>query len=195
MGLGKARFVPFVVTIAPVADEVDEKVAFEMVAIGHRHARHPDAGDRIVGIDMDNRNLEAFGQVAGIERAARVVGIGGKTDLIVGNNMNGAAGAVAFQAGKIERFGHNALARKGGVAMNLNGQRQELILARRPWLIDKGAGGTRHAFHHGIDMLQMAGIGGHAHSQLARLPTDHFPFGPGVIFDIACPPQLTEAGL
>ena len=185
--LGKTGFVTFVMAIAAVADQVDHKVTFKVIAIGQRQPRRTDAGDWVISIDMDNRDLKALGQVAGIEGAARVAGNRGKADLVVSNNVNRAAGAIPFQPGKVQRFGHNTLAIKRRIAVNLDRQRNILILAWWPWLIDKGTGGARHSFDHWIHMFQMAGVGGHAHRQIDLIAVIERPLRAGVIFDIAGP--------
>jgi hypothetical protein len=95
--LGEGWLVALVVSPAAVADQVDQEILAEHLAVGVGHARHRDAGDDIVGVDMDDRDLEAFGQVAGIQRRARIAWIGGEADLVVGDDMDGAAGAVAGQ--------------------------------------------------------------------------------------------------
>ena len=57
------RLVLFLMAEAPVADEVDDDVVPELVPVGHRE---PDRGDRrlgVVGVDVDDRNVEALGEV------------------------------------------------------------------------------------------------------------------------------------
>ena len=58
-GCVKRRLVPLVVAVAAVADQVDQEVALELRAVGERQPRRLDAGFRVVGIDVDDRNLEA----------------------------------------------------------------------------------------------------------------------------------------
>jgi len=67
------------------------------VAIGRSQAGCFDAGHRVVSVHMHNRNLETFGQIAGVEGAAHICGIGGKAHLIVGDDVNGTARVVALQ--------------------------------------------------------------------------------------------------
>ncbi len=68
--LSKAWFVPFIVTVAPVPDQVDHEVFVELMAVGERRARRFDAGDRIICIDVDDGNLESFCHIAGVQTAA-----------------------------------------------------------------------------------------------------------------------------
>ena len=64
------RLVAFVVPVTAVADEVDHDVVAEAAAERHRQ---PDRGDRrlgIVGVDVDDRDVEALGEVARVARRA-----------------------------------------------------------------------------------------------------------------------------
>ncbi len=61
------RLVAFVVPVAAVADQVDQKVFAELLAVSEGHAGGGDAGFGIVGVDMDDGDLKAFGQVAGVQ--------------------------------------------------------------------------------------------------------------------------------
>ena len=56
--LREGRLVPFVVAVA-VADQIDQVVQLEALAIGDCQPRRLDARDRIVGVDVRDRNLEA----------------------------------------------------------------------------------------------------------------------------------------
>ena len=64
--LREGRFVALVVAVAPVADEVDQEIALEPLAICECQARNLDARLGIVGIDVDDRNFEAAREPAGI---------------------------------------------------------------------------------------------------------------------------------
>ena len=67
-GLCVRRLVLLVVPEPAVADKVDHDIAGKQAP---ERRREPDGRDRglgIVGVDMDDRNLEAFGEVAREER-------------------------------------------------------------------------------------------------------------------------------
>ena len=69
--LGERRFVAFVVAVAAVADQVDQEVALERGAVRPGQPRRLDAGDRVVGVDVDDRDLEAARQAAGVATCCR----------------------------------------------------------------------------------------------------------------------------
>ena len=57
-----------VVAEAPVADEIDDDVVLEAAAVGHSQANGGDAGLGIVGVDVDDREIEALGEVTRVPR-------------------------------------------------------------------------------------------------------------------------------
>ena len=116
--LGVRRLVLFVVTEATVTDEVDERIASEGAAEVHRQMHGGNARVDVVGVDVNDRNVEAFGEVGGVPGRARVVGIGREPNLIVGDEMQGAAGFVTGQRLHVEDFRDDALAGEGRVAVN-----------------------------------------------------------------------------
>src|SRR5262245_20537847 len=101
--LGKGWLVALVVPPAPVADEVNEEVAMEALPVQARQAHSGGAGGGIVRVDVQDGNLEAFGEVASVERRARLVRLGGEADLVVGDEVNRAASLVAGQPREVER--------------------------------------------------------------------------------------------
>ena len=68
--LGEARFVAFVMTVAAITDQVDHKILAEFLPVGESGARRLKTGQRIIRINMDDRNFEAFRQIAGMQAAA-----------------------------------------------------------------------------------------------------------------------------
>ena len=70
--LRERGLVAFVVPVAPVADQVDQEVALESLAVRERQPRRLDARFGIVGVDVDDRDLEAARQPARVRGAVRV---------------------------------------------------------------------------------------------------------------------------
>jgi hypothetical protein len=67
------------------------------------------------------RRLRYLRCVGRIDRRAAKLGRCRKADLIVDDEMDRAARAIPYQAGELERFHHDALTRKGRVAMQEHG--------------------------------------------------------------------------
>ena len=89
------RLVLLVVTEPPVADEVDHDVLAEAAPVRHRQ---PGGGDRrlgIVGVDVDDRDVEALREIGRVPRRAALVRIGREADLVVRDQVQRAAGRIA----------------------------------------------------------------------------------------------------
>ncbi len=70
--LRERRLVAFVVAVAAIADEIDQEVELEPLPIGPGQPGRFDAGHRIVGVDVDDGNLEAAGEAARVAGAVRL---------------------------------------------------------------------------------------------------------------------------
>ena len=110
--LGEARLVALVVAVAAVAIHVDDDVAPELLAELRRDGRHEADRLRVVAVDVENRHVDHLGHVRAIARAARIRRQRGEADLVVDDDMDRAARAVAGQLRHVERLGHDALARR-----------------------------------------------------------------------------------
>ena len=94
--LGVGRLVLLVVAVPAIADEVDDDVVLETAAIGHPQAHGRDARLGVIGVHMDDREVEALGEVARVAGRAAVDRIGGEADLIVRDQVQRAASRVAL---------------------------------------------------------------------------------------------------
>src|SRR5262245_6683835 len=133
--LSEAWLIALVMAPASIADQIDQKIFVEGLTISKCQPSRFDAGHGIIGIDMHNRDGEALSKIAGVERAATIARIGGKTKLIIGNNMDCAARPVSRQARHIECFGNDALTGERCIPMNDNGQSHTWIESRFASLI------------------------------------------------------------
>ncbi len=117
LGLGVGGLVGLVVAEAPVADQVDQHVVAELLAEGEGQAHGADAGGHVVGVDVDDGHVVALGQIRRPGGGAGIVGIGGEADLVVLDEVDGAADGVAVERLEVQRLGHHPLAGEGGVAV------------------------------------------------------------------------------
>src|SRR5207248_6376745 len=95
--LGEARFIYFLVAVFAVAIHVDDKVASEFLAKIERHFSDKLERERVFTIHVKNGDLDHLGDIGGVHRRTRVFRQSGKTDLVVDNNVEGAAGRVTSQ--------------------------------------------------------------------------------------------------
>ena len=152
--LGQGRVVALVVAEFAVADYVDYHIFFEQAAILQGSLNNVAHSFRIIAVHMEYRRFDHFGDVGAVNGGAGVAGVGsGKADLVVDNQVDGAAGGVAAGFRHIESCLVHAQADKGGVAVNQHRQNLGAAVAAAAALF--GAGG---AFNHGIDDFQMRGV-------------------------------------
>ena len=90
-----------VVPEPPVPDQVDHEVVAEFLAVCVSQSNGRDRGLWIVRVDVDDRDVEALGEVARIPGRAALGRIGRVPDLVVRDQVQGAAGAVPLSDWKI----------------------------------------------------------------------------------------------
>ena len=120
--LGVGGVVALIVAVLAIADHVDDDVFLEPLPVLEGDLDGADAGVGVVAVDVQNRGLDGPGDVGAIAGGACFVGGGGEADLIINDQMDGAAGGIALEQGEIEGFGDNALAGESGVAVYEDGE-------------------------------------------------------------------------
>ena len=90
----------------------------ELLAIGERQADRGDRSLGIVGVDVDDRHVEALREVARVARRPALGGVGREADLVVRDEVQRSAGRVAVEAVQVERLGDDALPGERGVAVD-----------------------------------------------------------------------------
>ena len=178
-GRGEGGLVRFIVAQTAVTVHVQNDVPSEFLAELEREVRRPHQVFRAFSVDMQDGGLEHLGHVRGVAGGAGFVRAGGEADLVVDDEVHGAARAVAFQQGKIEHFRHDSLPRESGVSVQ--DERQHMLAFRVLQVVLHGPGS---AFHHGIHGFQMAGVGGEADVEVMPV---HVARGgvAEVVFDVA----------
>src|SRR6185369_8394917 len=102
--LGEARLIALIVAEAAVAPHVDDDVAAEGLPELDRELAAEGDGFGIVAVDVQDRRLDALGDVRRVRRRAPELRAGREADLVVDDEMDRAAGAIAGKAGKAEAF-------------------------------------------------------------------------------------------
>src|SRR5215471_14482983 len=108
--LGKRRLVALVVPVPAIAKQVDDDVLLELLAVFGGGASDLDNGFGIIAVNMKDRRLDALCNVRGIRARSRRRRARREADLVVDDDVNGAAGAKAVEIRQFERFGDEALA-------------------------------------------------------------------------------------
>jgi len=86
--------------------------------------------------------------------------VGGEANQVVHDDVNRSAERESVEIGEIERFGHNALAGEGGVAVQDHRHDSCVVAVLEPYLSC-----ARAAEDDGIDCLEVAGIRDQLHGQ------------------------------
>ena len=158
-GLRVRSLVLLVVPETAVADEIDDDVVAELLAIRERQANGRDGGFWIIRIDMDDRDVEAFCEVARVARRPALCGIGREPDLVVRDEVQRPACRVAVEAVEVERLGDNALPGERRVPVDEDGERDRRVVssgARRSIRLLR----SREPFDDWIDGFEVARVRG-----------------------------------
>ena len=93
--LREGGIVELVVTVLAVADEVDEDVLLELLPEADGEAGGLHRGLRVVAVHVEDRRLDDLGHVARVGREAVGLRRSGEAHLVVDDDVDRAAGAVA----------------------------------------------------------------------------------------------------
>ena len=121
-GLGDGGVVDFAVAVAAVADEVDDDVGVEAVAVFGGDGGDADDGVGVLGVDVEDGDGQALGEVGGEAGGVGLLGVGGEAEEVVDDDLDGAADVEAVEGGEDEALGPDALAGEGGVAVDDDGE-------------------------------------------------------------------------
>ena len=146
--------VHLVVPVLAVAHDVQDERLVERLAVLRRQLRRPRHGVAVVAVDVQDGAAERLGDVGGVRGGAGAVGVGGEADLVVDDDVDGAAGGVRGQVVQVQRLVHHALPGEGGVAVHHDAHGPRAALVVGVVLL-----GARLALHHGVDGLEVRGVG------------------------------------
>ena len=166
--LGELGLVALVVAVAPVAQQVDEHVGAELLAVVQRDLHGQAHGLGVVAVHVEDRAQRHLAHIGAVGAAAAVHVVGGEAHLVVHHHVQGASGAVGLVLGHLHHLVHHALARDGGITVDHDGH--HLLRLEGVVVLDDGAG---DALHHGGHALQVAGVGAQGELHLLLRVGDH----------------------
>ncbi len=121
--LSAGRLVSFVVATTTVTNQIDHDVTLELHAVVDRQLGDKQHRFRIIAINVKDRRLNHLGDVGTILGGARIVlTASGKTNLVVDDNVDGAARLVSTGLRHLEGFHDYALPGESSVTMDTDGQ-------------------------------------------------------------------------
>ena len=142
----------------PVPNEVDDDVLAKGGAVLDGEAAREDDIAHRLRVDVQHRRADGLGGVARVRaRAAEALGRR-EPELVVRDEVDGAADRVTVEARERVRLGDDALARDGGVPVDEEAHGVAALVAPRPRLADRD----------GVDRLEMRGVGEENDSDVAR---------------------------
>ncbi len=144
--------------VAAIADQVDDDIGVEAVAVLGGDGRDADDGVGIFRVDVEDGDGQALGDVGGEARGVGLFRHGGEAEEIVHDDVDGSADVEAGERAEDEAFGEDALAGEGRVAVHADGQ--DLVAGL---LLAVGEGeanllGAGAAHGDGIDGFEVAGV-------------------------------------
>jgi len=105
------RLVRLVVTEAPVPDQVHHHVAVVHAAVVVRKGDRGDARLDVVRVDVDDRDVEALGEIRRIPCRPALLRVGCEPHLVVGDKVHRPAGGIPRQRLEVEDLLDDALSR------------------------------------------------------------------------------------
>jgi hypothetical protein len=164
----------------PVAPEVDQDVLFELLPKGDGQPRGMDHGLRVVGVDVEDRDLEHLRHIRGVRCAARLLRAGGKTDLVVDDDVDRPTRAIPLKLAEVQRFEDGALPCERGIAVQQNWDHALAVGIVQVRLL-----GVDDALDDRIHQFQVARVGAERQMDLAALGRHVIVGISQVIFDVA----------
>ncbi len=182
-GLRVGRLVALDVPVPPEADQVDDDVLVELLAVVESDLENAVGGLRVVAVDVEDRHLDDLRDVGRVDGGTALRGRGREPDLVVDDDVDRAARPVTRELRQVQHLGDHPLSRERRVAVE--DRRQLPGPARGPPARGTHLLGAHDALDHGIHRLQVRRVGFHLHGDLAAglgLPDRPSAL---VVFDVA----------
>ena len=155
--LGIRRLVLLLMAVPAVADQVDHEVLAELAPV---RSGEPDRAQRsfgVVGVHVDDRDVEALGQVARVPGRATLFRVGREADLVVGDQVQRPARRIALEAVHVQCLRNDTLRWERRVTVDQHGQRDRRVVKTRSGRA-VGLLRARPAFDDRVDGLEVARV-------------------------------------
>ena len=153
--LGEAGLVGLVVPVLAVADEIDNDITLVLrTPVGSQLADEVN-GLGVVGVDVEDGGVNGLRNVRAVRSGTGKPGVGGETDLVVDNDVDGTSGGESRQSVEAEGLVNDTLCGEGSITVQQNahgGLVFDLIVVE---MLD----GTGLSKNHGVISLQVRGVG------------------------------------
>lgn len=116
-GLSERGLIRLVVTVFPVADDVDNDVLLELgPPVGGELTDEVDGLD-VVSVDVEDGSVDGFGDVGAVRSGSRESRVGGESNLVVDDDVDGSSGSVVGERVHSHRLVDDSLSSEGGVSV------------------------------------------------------------------------------
>jgi hypothetical protein len=118
--LSERRLVGLVVTVLSVTVEINDNIVLELgTPVGSKLADEVDGLD-IVGVNVEDRGVNGLGDIGTVGGGSGETRIGGETNLVVDNQVNGTSGGESRERVEAETLVDNTLSSEGSITMEEN---------------------------------------------------------------------------
>jgi hypothetical protein len=137
--LREGRFVDFVVTVEAEANHVYQNIFLKRLPVLNHELGDSHHGLWVRRIYSEHRHAEGLNDVGRVLEAAVILGVGGKSNLVVGYYVDGAVAAELRKLAQGQRFVRGALAWESRVSVALD-VHHPALLALGKQIVEFGAG-------------------------------------------------------
>lgn len=154
-GLGEGRLVSFVVTLLTVANNVNDDIALELrTPVSSDLANEVDSLS-VITVHVEHGSVNRLGDVRAVRGGTGKTRVGGETDLVVDNDVNGSSGGVSGQRVETHGLVHYTLSGKGRITVQKHTHGAVEILLIVVVVLD----GTGLTQDNGVLGFQVGGVG------------------------------------
>ena len=179
--LREAGLIGLIVTVAAVANDVDDDIAAKGLTELQGELRGADDFHRAIAIHMEDGRLDHLRHVGAVVGRTGVLRHRGEADLVVHDEVDRAAGAVTGKLREIQHLRDETLAGESGVTMDEH--RDDLLAVL--CIAQRTLTGTCHAFYDRIDRFKVARVRREHHADAVAAASLAHGFKAEVILHIA----------
>ena len=153
--LGERGIIGLVVPALAEADEIDDDILGEGLTELEGEPGHPHNGLGILAIHVENRCLHRPGYIRRVHRGSAVLRARRESDLVVHDDVQRAAGAVALDLRHLQGLSDHALPGERSIAVHEHGKDVKDAISRQLVLLR-----AHDPLEYRVDRLEVRGVGG-----------------------------------
>lgn len=147
--LGEGRLVLLIMSVSPVADNIDKNILSEFLAIVHSQFDRLVDEFGLIGVHMNNGSLDGLSHTSAVQSSSCFSGSSGKSDLVVSNDVDDSINVVMVEVCHLQTFVDNSLSSYCCVTVNEDSQRFIIIIEGILHCFDVSHDDRIHSFEMG----------------------------------------------